>query len=284
MSQKIIAFFNGQTMPLDELKVSVNDRAYVFGDAVYEVLRVYNGQPMIIDAHLKRLKNSLLAIGIKKEVELREQILSNIALNKVIEGMVYLQVSRGTAPRVHSFYHLDLSPNVLLYSKSFAEHPCEKDAENGITAIVHEDLRSSHCNIKSINLLANCLIQTRANEQGANEAILVRGDIVTEGTSCNIFMVKDGLISTPPLSGWVLPGTRRGFLIDRLKMLKPVEERPIKMAELFSADELFISSTIKEAIAIIRLDQKNVGLGQVGPIAKLARNLILKEAESTSQF
>ena len=220
----IIAYFNGQEILLDELKVSANDRAYIFGDAIYEVLRVYRGQPMIINAHMNRLKNSLKAIGMA-ELDLTEQILRNISLNKIIEGMVYVQVSRGSAPRVHSFYKLDLSPNILIYAKAFTEHPSENDAKNGISAITHEDIRSSICHIKTINLLPNCLLQTKAHEQGASEAILHRGEIITEGTSCNVFMVKNNSIFTPPLSHAVLPGTRRQFLIDNFKI--PVIEREI---------------------------------------------------------
>lgn len=269
------AFYNGQTLPLDQVKVSVNDRSYVFGDGVYEVLRVYQGRPMILAAHMNRLKNSLKAIKIK-EMDLSDQILANIELNNIVEGMVYVQVSRGTAPRVHSFYNLDLSPNVLIYSKSFTSHPSEQDAQNGISAITHEDLRSSHCNIKSINLLANCLIQSKANEQGALEAILIRAGFVCEGTSSNVFLVKDGQIFTPPLSGAVLPGTRRAFLIEALKKDREVIERPIKQEELYSADEVFITSTIKEAVGVIKIDGKSIDQAQVGPITKLARILILR--------
>lgn len=270
-----IAFFNGQTLLLDDVKVSVNDRAYVFGDGVYEVLRVYQSHPMILSAHMQRLKNSLKAIGIK-DMDLSEQILANIKINNINEGMVYVQVSRGTAPRVHSFYKLELSPNVLIYSKAFAFHPSEKDAQNGIFAITHDDLRSSHCNIKSINLLANCLMQSKANEQGAAEAILVRAGFVCEGTSSNVFLVKDGQISTPPLSGSVLPGTRRAFLIEAFKKEHAVIERPIHQDELFLADEVFITSTIKEAVGVIQIDEKPIGTSQVGPITKLARKLILQ--------
>lgn len=269
------AFYNGQTLPLDQVKVSINDRAYVFGDGVYEVLRVYQGRPMILSAHMSRLKNSLKAIGIQ-EMDLSEQILDNIKINNIHEGMVYVQVSRGTAPRVHSFYNLELSPNVLIYSKTFTSHPSERDAQNGISAITHEDLRSSHCNIKSINLLANCLIQSKANEQGALEAILIRVGFVCEGTSSNVFLVKDGQIFTPPLSGAVLPGTRRAFLIEALKKDHEVNERPIKQEELYSADEVFITSTIKEAVGVIKIDGKSIGQAQVGPITKLARTLILQ--------
>lgn len=279
MSQPILAFFNGKTERLDELKVSVNDRAFVFGDAVYEVLRVYNGRPMILDAHMLRLKNSLKAVGIKHEIDLTKTILDNISQNQVVEGMVYLQVSRGTAPRIHSFYNLDIAPNILVYTKAFVTHPAEKEAASGIFAITHEDLRSSHCNIKSINLLANCMMQSKANEQGAHEAILARGEIVTEGTSCNVFMVKNNQVFTPPLSGWVLPGTRRKFIIDGFKKDLPVTERVIYKEELFDADEIFITSTVKEAISVVKLDQKDVGAGVPGPVAKKARELILATAK-----
>lgn len=279
MSSPIIAFFNNQETLLEELKVPINDRAYLFGDAVYEVLRVYHGRPFLFDEHMARLRRSLEALRIKGVSDPRESILKNIAANHTQEGMVYLQISRGTAPRNHSFHDLALSPNILIYTKNFSEHPAKKEAQHGMTAITHDDLRWGRCDIKTINLLANCLAQSSANQQGCQEAILIRNNLVTEGSSCNVFLVHNGVVSTPPLDN-ILPGTRRAFLMQEfLKSGVRVEERPIEKRELFSADEVFVTSTVKEVIAITAIDGKVIGSGVVGPVVKTAQSFIERSAQ-----
>ncbi len=271
----IIAFFNGEACPLDELKVPANDRGYLFADAVYEVLRVYDGQAFLIAEHIARLANSLRALCIEVNVDIAVEIQRCIAVNNVFEGMVYLQISRGAAPRNHSFDKLSLTPNILMYAKRFLEHPSKRDQINGIKAITHEDLRWSRCDIKTTNLLANCMIQTGAFQHGASEAILLRNDLVTEGTSSNIFLVKDGTYCTPPLSQFILPGTRRKLVLDRLRATgRKVIERQIEKTEIAYADEIFITSTVKEIVPIIEVDQKPVGKGVIGNHAQFALGLI----------
>ncbi len=156
-SSTIYASYNKTVIPLDELKVPILDRAFFFGDAVYEVIRVYGGKPFLFESHMTRLGNSLSEMGIHHVRDQRVEILENIAKNQINEGMVYLQISRGSGHRAHSFHGQALEPNILIYSKPFHEHPAEKEAKKGIYAITHDDVRSGHCNIKSVNLLANCL-------------------------------------------------------------------------------------------------------------------------------
>jgi len=275
------ASFNKEIILLDELKVPINDRAFFFGDGVYEVLRVYQGQPFLFDEHMERLKRSLSAVNIHGVPDLTKDILANIALNDVGEGMVYMQISRGSAPRVHSFHNASLTPNILIYSKPFHEHPSDHEAKTGITAITHDDIRWGRCDIKSINLLPNCLAQSLAHEKGAHEAIFIRNDKVTEGSSCNVFLVKNNVIKTPPLSPQILPGTRRQFLTHSLRAdgFHVLEETATK-SELYDADEVFITSSIKEALAVIAIDQKPINGGQIGDISKRARELILDAAKS----
>lgn len=277
---KILAFYNKETIPLNELKIPIEDRAFFFGDAVYEVLRVYQKKPFLINEHLQRLSASLDAIGLSAKVgNLRDDILENIAINQIEEGMVYLQISRGCAPRNHSFHNLVMGPNILIYAKAFLEHPCAAEASAGIKAITHEDWRWSQCHIKSVNLLPNCLIQTKAQEMGCGEALLIRNDFLTEGTSSNVFVVKNSVIYTPPLSDFILPGTRRKFLIEHLgKKGHPVKEQPINKEELFLAEEIFITSSIKEAVPIIELDGRKIGNGMAKTYAKLARQIIVEAA------
>lgn len=276
--QKIYASFNREISLLCDLKIPVEDRGLQFGDGIYEVLRVYKGEPFLFDEHMARLKRSLNEVSINGVDDIRRDILSNIALNDIIEGMVYIQISRGTAPRIHSFHNLPVKPNVLIYATPFLEHPAAKEMQTGIAAITHEDKRWGRCDIKSLNLLANCMAQSYAHKSGAFEAILVREGMVTEGSSSNIFIVKDKKIATAPLTANILPGTRRAFLIEAFKKEgKPIEERAIKKAELYEADEIFLTSSIKEALSIVTIDQKPVKDGKPGPVALLARKLMMEK-------
>ncbi len=274
--QKIIAEFNGNEVYLDELKVPVTDRAYMFGDAVYEVMRVYRGQVFLFEAHLARLANSLRAMHMEVSLaDLREKVTRNIAANSASDAMVYLQISRGTASRNHSFHDAALIPNVLIYTKTFTKHPAKAEQLAGIKAITHIDLRWSRCDIKTVNLLANCLMQTYANEQGAAEAILIRDDMITEGSTSNVFLVKDGVYFTPPLSNFILPGTRRQFVIDRLRAAGcTVDERMLAHSMIADADEIFITSTVKEIIPVIEVDQVAIGTGNAGHHTRFAQRLM----------
>lgn len=270
---RIKAFYNQTEVFLDELKVSVEDRAFMFGDAVYEVLRVYHGRPFLLAEHMARLSRSLDAMEIQGVPNLHDAILTNIAANNVQEGMVYIQISRGSAPRNHSFYQLALTPNILIYTKPFFTHPAQKEAEHGIRVITHEDLRHGRCDIKTVNLLPNCLAQSKAHSIGFDDAIFIRNGYLTEATSSNVFIVKDGVIKTPPLSQHILPGIRRQFLIKALMdQHHQVSQVMIPQEELLAADEVFITSTIKEAISVVAIDQ--IPLRQARHIATLARRLI----------
>lgn len=276
-TSSIIATWNGEERDLDQVFISPNDRGFVFGDGVYEVLRVYNGKAYILEDHLARLSLSLKAARIAMQDDLGPLILRNIEQNGITEGMVYLQVTRGAAPRLHSFFNLDIKPNILIYSKHFAEHPFAKDAERGIKAITLEDLRSGLCHIKSLNLMANCMAQTAAHEKGASEAILFRNNnVLSEGSSSNVFIAKDSIVRTPPLSGHLLAGTRRKLVIEKFRLSGiDVHESVLTRADVTRADEIFITSTIREATAVIELDGQKVGSGAVGPMARKARELIL---------
>lgn len=275
----IIATYNKETLPLDDVKISANDRAYLFGDAIYEVIRVYNRKPFLFREHMARLQRSLNAIGISEPHGLDKDILENIVVNDISEGMVYVQISRGSAPRSHSYFELDLSSNQLIYSTPFAAHPAEEEAKRGIFAITVEDDRWGRCDIKSVNLLPNCLSISKAKKHGAKEAILLRNDRVTEASSSNIFIVKNFCIKTPSLKDNILPGITRQFLIDNLrKNGYDVEETFITKSELFSADEVFISSTIKEALAVTKIDEHLINNGAIGDVATTARRLIIDAA------
>ncbi len=281
MAEQIIANWNGQNQNLSQLLVPVEDRAFFFGDAVYEVISIYNGKPFLFEEHLARLQRSLSAVKMTCKINFKDFILKNISDNFVTHGMVYVQVSRGTAPRAHSFYKLLNTPNVLIYTKSAQGLTSEEDFRNGISAITYEDMRWGRCDIKSTNLLANCMAQSAAYEKEAKEAIFIHKDLgLTEGSASNVFVVKNGTIFTAPLSNHILPGTVRAHLIQLLhKNGLLVIERPLTKAELFDADEVFITSTTREALGVVKIDQEKVALGKVGPITKGARELIQASIE-----
>lgn len=276
MTENPIAYWNEHAIKLSDLRIPVMDRAFFFGDAVYEVISIYGKKPFLFDEHLSRLNRSLALVGIKCDHDFQGQIVKNIQENNIDHGMVYVQVSRGTAPRVHGFNNLAISPNILIYSKSAQGLTTEEDFQKGIEAITHEDLRWGRCDIKSTNLLANCLAQTEAQQKGAKEALLIRKDLgLTEGTSCNVFIVRDKEIATPPLSNFILPGTVRNHLIQLLKAHNiEVAERPIQKPELFSAQEVFITSTTREALGVVSIDKEKIGNGTIGPLTKYSRELI----------
>ncbi len=272
----IIANWKGANCMLSELSIPVEDRAYFFGDGVYEVISIYGRKPFLFNEHLSRLQRSLDAVKIDAKEDFRGAILQNILDNNIENGMVYVQVSRGTAPRAHSFHQLELKPNILIYSKSAEGLTKEEDFEKGITAITHDDIRWGRCDIKSINLLPNCMAQSLAYEKGAKEAIFIHPHLgLTEGSSSNVFLVKDKCFYTPALSTQILPGTVRNHLIKLLKENhQHIVEKSLQKDDLFSADEVFITSTTREALGIISLDQKTIGTGKVGPLTRLARKLI----------
>jgi D-alanine transaminase len=264
----IIADWNGREQPLTSLHVPVQDRAMFFGDAVYEVIRVYDGKPFLLEEHLRRLAVSLAKIRIEVSVsEVRARILKNLEHNAVVDGSIYVQVSRGTAPRTHAFPR-NATANVLIWSQSLSD-PFAAWRGGGIAAITTEDLRWRWRDIKSVNLLPNCLAKQLADEAGAQEALLVECDgTLTEGTASNAFIVKHGFLATPPADQRILSGiTRRYVLTLAGRLGLRFEERPVTLADVHDADEVFITSTYAEVLAVTRLDGRLVGQGDVGPTA-----------------
>lgn len=274
-----IGLYNGKEVALDNLMVPYNDRAFMFGDAVYEVLRVYRQKPFLYEQHLRRLSRSLDALSMPSVPDIKIQIDTCIAVNHIEEGMVYVQISRGNIDRSHSFHGLRLKPNVLVYAKPFLAHPAEKERACGMTVITYQDMRWGRCDIKTVNLLPNCLAQSFAHKSGVDDAILIRDGLVTEACSANVFVVKNNLVKTAPLHANILPGIRRQLVIEHLRSVDiEVQEVSVEQEELYLADEVFITSTIKEAVGVVKIDNKPIGLGVVGPITKLARQAIIDAA------
>lgn len=264
-------YLNGEFKPVNEATVSVTDRGFLLGDGVYEVIPVYNKRTFRAKPHLSRLQRSLNSIKISYKVDIEEWL---IILNKLIELnakndndlSIYLQITRGTADkRTHSFPK-DPKPTVFAQCTPHASKSHEELAKGG-KAITTPDNRWAKPCIKSIALLPNVLATEEAKQAGANEAIYIRDGYATEGASSNLFVVKNNVIATPPVSDHILSGVTRELLIEIMKKNNiPHEERNIPESELYEADEIWMSGSSKEILPIIELNNKPLGTGKVGPV------------------
>ncbi|ALC80583.1 MULTISPECIES: D-amino-acid transaminase [Bacillus] len=269
--------WNGSIMDRSESKVDIEDRGYQFGDGVYEVIRIYNGEMFAQKEHIDRLFNSANEIGIElafEKKDLEQQFNELIQENQVSEGGIYFQISRGVAPRKHQ-YKKDIQPQTVGYTFSLKKP--EEEQTNGVAAITAQDMRWLRCDIKSLNLLYNVMTKQKASEQGAFEAVLIRDGYVTEGTSSNIFAVKDGEVYTHPVNHLILNGITRRELLNIFENEHiPFEEKAITEEELGSVDELFMASTTAEVIPIITLDGKDVGSGKPGNVTRKVQEAFQK--------
>ena len=263
-------YLNGEYLPLEQACVPVLDRGFIFGDGVYEVIPVYNRNVFRLEHHLQRLKNSMQAVRLDNPHTDKEwsEIISNvIEQNDGGDQSIYLQVTRGVASRDHRFPG-DVTPTVFVMSNLFVMVPREQ-LEHGVSAITLEDIRWQYCSIKSIALLPNILLRQQAVEQGAAEAILLRDNEVTEGAASNVFIVKDGVIITPPKTDCLLPGITRDLVVEQAhEHAMPVKEVIIKQDDLVTADEIWLTSSTKEILPVTQLDGQTVGSGKPGPVWK----------------
>lgn len=271
MSHETLANWNGIEMPLNEVQVSVLDRGFLFGDGVYEVLRVYRGQPFLESEHLDRFRRSLEKIAIVCQVDhLIERMWATLGRSEVQEGIIYIQVTRGAAPRTHRFPPHDVPPNELIYVEPIEVDHYSEARTSGASAITVPDLRWKRCDIKSINLLANCMAAQQAAERGCLEALLVNDDgTVTEGSHTSVFGVRDGNVLTSPLSPSILPGITRG-LVTRLASRCGISlhETSFTSGQIHELDELFLTGTTAEVLPIVRVDGIAINNGTPGPITR----------------
>lgn len=261
-------YLNGDWLPADEARVSAFDRGFIFGDGVYEMIPVYGDRPFRLQQHLARLNNSLRAIDLANPLndEQWRAILERlIGQNSPNDQAIYLQVTRGPAPRDHAF-PAQVTPTVFAYSKVL-KYPEPADLERGGTAITTPDIRWQRCDIKAIALLGNVILRQQAVAQGATEAILIRDGYLTEGAASNIFIVKDGRIMTPEKGELILPGITRDLVVELAKSHGlDCREQAITEPELFEADEVWMTSSTKEVFPIIKIDDHVVGNGKRGPV------------------
>ena len=256
---KDLAYYNGRIAPIDEMTVPMNDRVCYFGDGVYEATMVSNHKIFALKEHLDRLYNSAGLVGIvipytKDELA---DILNNL-VQKVDspEQMLYWQVTRGTAPRNHIYPSKDVKANLWVTIKPMKL----KDPKKMLHVTDMEDTRFLHCNIKTLNLLVNCMAAQKAEEQGCDECVFHRGEIVTEGAHSNISILKDGVFITHPTDHYILPGITRMHMIQICKEQGiPVDETPFTMKELMEADEIFVSSATQLCRRVESLNGISIG-------------------------
>jgi len=263
-----IAYVNGEFLPLERATVRVEDRGFQFADGVYEVVRTYGGKPFAIEAHLARLFRSLEAIEIKASLtagQLTSIIEEGIQRSGFAEAIVYLQVTRGCAPR-HRGMPKDIKPTIVMTVRELPA-PAMKLPTNGVAVITLPEFRWARCDIKSIALLPSVLAYQAARKAGASDAIFIQEDeTVNEATAGNVFLVRQGRLRTPSKSAHILAGVTRDKLLEaaRAAGIETVEER-ITKSELYSAEEIFLTSTTSEVAPVVTVDGKQIGSGKPGP-------------------
>jgi D-alanine transaminase len=259
---------NGEYMPLAEAHVPVLDRGFIFGDGVYEVIPVYGRVALRLQEHLIRMQRSLDAIRLANPMDLAawtKLVNEIIARNPWDDQAVYVQVTRGVAPRDHAF-PTGVRPTVFAMANPLSK-PTSEQREKGVGVITAEDFRWKRCDIKSVSLLANCMLRQLAADAGCAEAVLLRDGFVTEASTSNVFVVKNGVIVTPPKDYRILPGITLDLVVDLAREAKlPLEVRPLPEAELRAADEIWVSSSTKEVLPVTKLDGAPVGNGKPGPM------------------
>ncbi len=265
-----LANIHGEIAPLAQARVSVLDRGFLFGDAVYEVLRIYQGQPWLLEEHFARLAHSLEAIrigGVDLE-RLRQRLLATIAAGPFAEATAYIQITRGAAPRQHAFPK-GITPFEILWVQEFRD-PYVAARAQGAAVITHPDLRWERCDVKSTNLLGNVLAMQAAAEAGCVEALLYLPDgTLTEGTHTSLFGVRDGAVVTTPNSQAILPGITRSLVLRLARRVDvPVREETLRRGDLDRMHELFLTGTTSEVLPIVNVDGRPIGAGHPGPVTR----------------
>jgi D-alanine transaminase len=263
-------YLNGEFLPYEAARVPIDDRGFMLADGIYEVIRVYDGRPFEFGRHLARLERSAAALRLQLDpgiTELERICLELIARNGLPEASIYIQVTRGAAPRMHAMPP-DLKPTTLVIVNP-ATRPRPELLEAGARAITLPDDRWSRCDVKVIGLTANVIAKQRAVDAGAFEAIYVRDGSVTDCSSCNIFAVFGGVLQTAPNSNYILSGITREVVLELAAANGiPTREFPFRLEELRAADEVFVTGTSSEIMPITRLDGAAVADGSVGPVTR----------------
>ncbi len=280
MSQ--IVYFNGEFLPKDQVHISPDDRGFLFGDGVYDVTLTYGGRLFRIEDHLQRMKNGLRSLQIEgADVDALEgvglELMERNNLDSYSQAL-YLQVTRGAAKRTHHFPAGEVPPTVYAAISPFSR---KGDPENGSPIVFVPDVRWSRCDIKSVCLLPNCLATQRAKDLNGHEAVFVRDGSILEGASSTFFAVFNGVVCTPPLTNYVLPGITRMVVLELCEKNDiPVRMESVLQQDLPAADEVFIAGTTSEVVPVIAVDGIPVRDGKPGPIARRISDLFLEYAHN----
>jgi D-alanine transaminase len=269
---EVLACLNGEIMPVEQARVPVWDRGFLFGDSVYEAWRMYRGRLWIEPAHIARLRRSL------KELEfppvdlerLMERAHRTMAASQIQEGTVYVQVTRGVAPRAHAFPDPPVPATELIIVRPYDDGPTAKLRETGAGVITHPDLRWKRCDIKTTNLLGNVLAMEAARRAGCAEAALVDPQgLVTEATHSSLVWARQGRLEGTPEGCEILPGTTRQHLLRLAETIKiPFVATRVSLPEFLAADEVILFGTTIEVLPVVRVDNQTIGDGRPGPMAR----------------
>lgn len=275
-----IVFLNGEYLPMQEALISPMDRGFLFGDGIYEMVPSYGGKTVGFGPHIARMQKGLAEIGLKLSMTQDDwRMVAAELIQKNGSGNLglYLHVSRGADVKRFHAYPDNISPTVFAFAFEIAPPPIpDLNQAKAFKVNSSEDLRWKRCHIKSTSLLGNVMHFQQGQDAGVHETILYNSkDELTEASSCNVFVVKNEVVITPPLDNQLLPGITRYMVLDILRKdgVIAVEERVITMDEVRSADELWLTSSSKEIAPVIELDGKPVGNGKIGDIWQVAQSL-----------
>jgi len=273
-----LVYLNGHYQPLCDAKISVLDRGFLFGDGVYEVIPSYQGKLFSLDDHLNRLAKSLESIRmVNPHSKSQWSEIFQPLLDPTKDQYIYLQITRGVAPKRDHSFSSDLDPTIFAMSADIAP---SDHLHSGSKALTIEDTRWHLCNVKATTLLANILLRQEALDQQCAEAILIKNDLVLEGAASNIFVVKDSVISTPSQNSNILPGITRKVIIELIQNQNiPFQETAITTDTLKRADEIWLTSSTREIIPVTELDSRSVGTGAVGPLWHTLNRLFQEKKE-----
>lgn len=264
-------YLNGSYLDHASATIPVDDRGFLFADGVYEVIRVYGGRPFLAEPHLRRLRAGLASLQISDAgIDQLGSIMDRLIRDNGVDGdgTVYIQVTRGVAPRKHAFPAADVKPTIYAVAKPFRNYSREM-FDNGVPAVTVPDTRWSRCDIKSIALLPNVLANQQAHAAGAFEALFIKDGVLIEGSHSNLFGVLDGTLITYPSCNYILPGITRALVLRLARELDiPVTEGAIPWDRIDDVEELFLSGTTTEVMPLVRVDERTIGSGSPGPITR----------------
>lgn len=264
-----VVYLNGEYLPQSQAKVSVLDRGFLFGDGVYEVVPVFGGRPLRLNEHLDRLNRSMNRVSLQNPLtanEWNEIFQTLLDRNPGTDRSIYLQVTRGAAAIRDLSVDPEIRPTVFVMVNEIK--PVDyAQLEAGIEAITVEDFRWKACDIKSVSLIANVMVRLYANQSSVVDAVMVRDGLLTEATASNVFVVRNGVISTPPKSDCLLPGITRDLVLElALANGFEVHERDINVTELETVDEIWLTSSTREIAPVVKINTHVIGNGVAGPV------------------